>query len=82
MDIKAFLKKPSLKQLGMELQGGTSVLNDKGVLFGRTSFNNLDAVSTALTTGDTTALAGIPGLLGALVSQQQIILPDGTEIGR
>ena len=67
------------KELGIELQGGTTV-NGKSVLFGRTSFQNLDPITQAFATGDTTALAGIPGLLSALVSDQNIVLADGTEI--
>jgi len=68
------------QELGIELQGGTTVADGKGVLFGRTSFKNLDPVTNAIATGDTSSLAGIPGLLSALVSEQNIVLADGTEI--
>ena len=68
------------RELGVELQGGTSALGGNGVLIGQTNFQNIGALSTALTTGDTSALANVPGLLGALVSQQLIQLPDGTEV--
>lgn len=67
------------KELGIELQGGTSMLDGKAVGIARTSFRNLNAVGQAVT-GDTDALAGINGLLSALVSQQNIVLADGTEI--
>lgn len=68
------------RELGIELQGGTSVGGGNGVLLGQTNFQNIGALSSALTTGDTSALAAVPGLLGALVSQQVIQLPDGTEV--
>ncbi len=68
------------RELGIELQGGTSALGGNAVLVGQTNFQNLGALTSALTTGDTSALAGVPGLLGALVSQQTIQLPDGTEV--
>ncbi len=68
------------RELGIELQGGTSVGDGNGVLLGQTNFKNIGALSSALTTGDTSALAAVPGLLGALVSQQVIQLPDGTEV--
>ena len=68
------------RELGIELQGGTSVGGGNGVLLGQTNFQNIGALSSALTTGDTSALAAVPGLLGALVSQQTIQLPDGTEV--
>lgn len=68
------------RELGIELQGGTSVAGGNGVLIGQTNFQNIGALSSALTTGDTSALASVPGLLGALVSQQVIELPDGTEV--
>lgn len=68
------------RELGIELQGGTSVGGGNGVLLGQTNFQNIGALSSALTTGDTSALAAVPGLLGALVSQQTIQLPDGSEV--
>lgn len=68
------------RELGIELQGGTSVGGGNGVLIGQTNFQNIGALTNALTTGDTSGLANIPGLLGALVSQQVIQLPDGTEV--
>jgi general secretion pathway protein D len=67
------------RDLGIELQGGTSMLNGKAVGLARTSFRNLNAVGRAVT-GDTAALSNISGLLSALISQQNIILADGTEI--
>ncbi|MDG2303774.1 MAG: type II secretion system secretin GspD [Candidatus Binatia bacterium] len=68
------------RELGIELQGGTSVGDGNGVLLGQTNFKNIGALSSALTTGNTAALGAVPGLLGALVSQQVIQLPDGTEV--
>lgn len=67
------------RELGIELQGGTSMLGGKAVGLARTSFRNLNAVGQAVT-GDVDALAGVNGLLSALISQQNIILADGTEI--
>lgn len=68
------------RELGIELQGGSSVLGGNGVLLGQTNFGNIGALSSALTSGDTSGLANVSGLLGALVSQQTIQLPDGTEV--
>lgn len=67
------------RDLGIELQGGTSMLDGKAVGIARTSFRNLNAVGQAVS-GNVDALAGINGLLSALVSQQNIVLADGTEI--
>ena len=66
--------------LGIELQGGASVFGGNAALIGQTNFQNLGAVNQAIATGDASALAGVPGMLGALVSQQTIQLPDGTEV--
>lgn len=68
------------KELGVELQGGASVLGDTATLIGRTNFSNLGAVNSALATGDPSGLNAITGALGALVSDQRIVLADGTEI--
>ena len=68
------------RDLGIELQGGASVFGGNAALIGQTNFQNLGAVNQALATGDASALAGVPGMLGALVSQQTIQLPDGTEV--
>ena len=68
------------KELGVELQGGASVLGDTATILGRTNFRNLGAFSTAVATGDPTGLNAITGALGALVSDQNIVLADGTEI--
>jgi len=67
------------RDLGIELQGGTSMLNGKAVGLARTSFRNLNAVGQAVT-GNVNALSSINGLLSALISQQNIVLADGTEI--
>ena len=68
------------QELGIELQGGAEVFGDKGVLLGRTNYKNLGAVNQALATGDVSGLNAITGALGALVSQQSIVLADGTSI--
>ncbi|MDG1957267.1 MAG: type II secretion system secretin GspD [Candidatus Binatia bacterium] len=68
------------QELGIELQGGAEVLGDKGVLLGRTNYKNLGAVNQALATGDVSGLNAITGALGALVSQQSLLLADGTSI--
>jgi general secretion pathway protein D len=68
------------RDLGIELQGGASVFGGNAALIGQTNFQNLGAVNQAIATGDASALAGVPGMLGALVSQQTIQLPDGTEV--
>jgi general secretion pathway protein D len=66
------------RDLGIELQGGASI-GGKAVGLARTSFRNLNAVSAAAS-GDVDALSSVSGLLSALISQQNIILADGTEI--
>jgi general secretion pathway protein D len=66
------------RDLGIELQGATSI-GGKAVGLARTSFRNLNAVNSAVS-GDIDALASVNGLLSALISQQNIILADGTEI--
>lgn len=68
------------QELGIELQGGAEVLGDKGVLLGRTNYKNLGSVNQALATGDVSGLNAITGALGALVSQQSLLLADGTSI--
>ena len=68
------------QELGIELQGGAEVFGDKGVLLGRTNYKNLGSVNQALATGDVSGLNAITGALGALVSQQSIVLADGTSI--
>ena len=50
------------------------------MLLGRTNYKNLGAVNQALATGDVSGLNAITGALGALVSQQSIVLADGTSI--
>jgi general secretion pathway protein D len=66
------------KQLGIELQGGVDAGNL--VALGRTSFRNLNAINTAVGTGNITGLGNISGLLGALIGKQSIELADGTKI--
>jgi general secretion pathway protein D len=66
------------KDIGIELQGGTSI-GGNAVGLARTSFRNLNAV-TAAASGDVDALTSVNGLLSALISKQNIILADGTEI--
>ncbi len=68
------------RELGIELQGATSMLNGKGIGIARTSFSNLGALSSAVTGGGPEALNSISGLLAAVVSQQNVVLPDGTEV--
>ncbi len=66
------------RQLGIELQGGVSV--DGAVGFGRVNFRNLDPLTRGLQSGDVEGLSNLAGLLAAVISQQSIILPDGTKI--
>ncbi|MEW6273151.1 MAG: type II secretion system secretin GspD [Thermodesulfobacteriota bacterium] len=66
------------RQLGIELQGGTSV--DGAVAFGRVNFRNLNPVTQSLASGDVTGIGNLSGLLAALISEQSIILADGTKI--
>lgn len=66
------------RQLGIELQGGVSV--DGAVGFGRVNFRNLDPLTQGIQSGDVSGLANLSGLLAAVISQQSIILPDGTKI--
>ena len=68
------------QELGIELQGGADVFGGKGVLIGRTNYKNLGSVNQALATGNVSGLNAITGALGALVSQQSILLADGTSI--
>jgi general secretion pathway protein D len=67
------------KQLGIEMQGGASV-DGKGVAFGRVNFRNLNPVTQTVQGGDLSGIGNISGLLGALISDQSIVLSDGTKI--
>jgi len=67
------------RQLGIEMQGGASVAG-KGVAFGRVNFRNLNPVTQSLQGGDVSGIGSLSGLLAALVSDQSIILADGTKI--
>ncbi|MBY0277329.1 type II secretion system secretin GspD, partial [Candidatus Binatia bacterium] len=67
------------KQLGIELQGGASV-DGKGVAFGRVNFRNLNSVTQTIQGGDLSGIGNLTGLLGALISDQSIVLSDGTKI--
>lgn len=67
------------KQLGIEMQGGTSVAG-QAVAFGRVNFRNLNPLTQSVQNGDLTGVGTLSGLLGALISQQSIVLSDGTKI--
>jgi len=67
------------RQLGIEMQGGASV-DGKGVAFGRVNFRNLTPLTSAVSGNDLNALTSVSGLLGALISDQSIILSDGTKV--
>jgi len=67
------------RQLGIELQGGASV-DGKGVAFGRVNFKNLSPLTSAVSGNDLGGLSTVSGLLGALISDQSIILSDGTKV--
>jgi len=67
------------KQLGIEMQGGASV-DGKGTAFGRVNFRNLNSVTQTIQGGDLSGIGNLSGLLGALVSDQSIVLSDGTKI--
>lgn len=67
------------KQLGIEMQGGASV-DGKAVAFGRVNFRNLNPVTQTIQGGDLSGIGNLSGLLGALISDQSIVLSDGTKI--
>jgi general secretion pathway protein D len=67
------------KQLGIEMQGGTSV-DGKGTAFGRVNFRSLNSVTQTIQGGDLSGIGNLSGLLGALISDQSIVLSDGTKI--
>jgi general secretion pathway protein D len=67
------------RQLGIEMQGGASV-DGKGVAFGRVNFRNLSPLTSAVSGNDLNALSSVSGLLGALISDQSIVLSDGTKV--
>jgi general secretion pathway protein D len=66
------------KQLGIEMQGGASV--NGGTAFGRVNFRNLNPVTQTIQGGDLSGIGTLSGLLGALISDQSIVLSDGTKI--
>lgn len=66
------------KQLGIEMQGGASV--NGGTAFGRVNFRNLNPVTQTIQGGDLSGIGNLSGLLGALISDQSIVLSDGTKI--
>ncbi len=67
------------KQLGIELQGGASV-GGTATALGRVNFRNLNPLTNAVSDGDLTGLGSLSGLLGALISNQSIVLSDGTKV--
>jgi general secretion pathway protein D len=67
------------RQLGIELQGGASV-GGVGTALGRVNFRNLNPLTSAVGDGDLTGLGSLSGLLGALISNQSIVLADGTKV--
>lgn len=66
------------KQLGIEMQGGASI--GDGVALGRVNFRNLNPLTTTVQEGDFSGVGALSGLLGALISDQQIELADGTKV--
>lgn len=66
------------RQLGIEMQGGVSA--DGGVALGRVNFRNLNPVTQTIQGGDAAGLGSLSGLLAALISEQSIVLADGTKI--
>jgi len=67
------------RQLGIELQGGASV-GGVGTALGRVNFRNLNPLTSAVGDGDLTGIGSLSGLLGALISNQSIVLSDGTKV--
>src|SRR5690606_6760536 len=63
---------------GIEMQGGVSA--DGGVALGRVNFRNLNPVTQTIQGGDAAGLGSLSGLLAALISEQSIVLADGTKI--
>lgn len=67
------------KQLGIELQGGASV-GGTATALGRVNFRSLNPLTNAVSEGDLSGLGSLSGLLGALISNQSIVLSDGTKV--
>jgi len=67
------------KQLGIEFQGGTSLLG-QAVGLAQTNLGNLNTFRGVFTNPPNPAALGISGLLAAVVSNQTITLSDGTQI--
>ena len=61
------------RQLGIELQGGASV-GGNGVGLGRVNFRNLNPLTSASQRQRLGGLGSLSGLLGALISNQSIVL--------
>jgi len=67
------------KQLGIEFQGGTSLLG-QAIGLAQTNLGNLNTFRGVFTNPPNPAALGINGLLAAVVSNQTITLSDGTQI--
>lgn len=67
------------RQLGIELQGGASV-GGTATALGRVNFRNLNPLTSAVGDGDLSGIGSLSGLLGALISNQSIVLSDGTKV--